>query len=197
MDYPRPLTCARSKSGRAYVRRAHVFLGTQQPTGMLLPFGLGSIAYCRPEPVFDPEAYQRQAANHFSSPVPLDASSTMDSGITSGDTRPRSTEDCPRRVPCKGLPTYLEEGETVLARRLVVAAGLVRSLGARPKFAGLPCSLASHTAEHREFCESFLENQVLVIGSGQSATESAALLHEACRSRNRSPGASDSTGLGE
>jgi len=96
---------------------------------------------------------------------------------TSGDTRPRSTEDCPRRVRCKGFRLILEEGETVLARRLVVAAGIGSFTWRPPEFAGLPCSLASHTVEHREL-RRFAGKQVLVIGSGQSALESAALLHE-------------------
>jgi len=91
----------------------------------------------------------------------------------------------------------LEEGETVLARRLVVASRhWFVHLRARPNLSGLPCSLASHTAEHREL-RKFAGKQVLVIGSGQSALESAALLHESgAESRNRSPGASDSLAWG-
>jgi len=40
--------------------------------GHVAPFGLGSIAYCRPEPVFDPGGLPAASSNHFSSPVPLD-----------------------------------------------------------------------------------------------------------------------------
>jgi len=50
-----------------------------------------------------------------------------------------------------GFKLILEAGETVIARRLVVAAGIGLFTYRPPEFAGLPRSLASHTSEHLEF----------------------------------------------
>lgn len=77
-----------------------------------------------------------------------------------------------------GYQLVLADGETVGARRVVVAAG-IQPFAHRPQaLAGLPASLVSHTSELRNF-GSFRGKEVLVIGGGQSALESAALLTEA------------------
>lgn len=63
------------------------------------------------------------------------------------------------------------------ARRVVVAAG-VGTFAWRPgQFAGLPADLASHTLDHRDLTL-LSGKRVTIIGGGQSALESAALLHE-------------------
>jgi hypothetical protein len=72
----------------------------------------------------------------------------------------------------------LQNGETVKARRVVVAAG-IGFFPHRPKeFEHLPVELVSHASDHRDLGR-FAGKEVLVIGGGQSALESAALLHEA------------------
>ena len=63
------------------------------------------------------------------------------------------------------------------ARRVVVAAGIAPFAYTPPEFAELPSELASHSSEHREL-RRFAGKRVAVIGGGQSALESAALLHE-------------------
>src|SRR6185503_3542472 len=47
-----------------------------------------------------------------------------------------------------------------------------------PQFYGLPPALASHSSEHRDLSR-FTGQRVIVVGGGQSALETAALLHEA------------------
>lgn len=72
----------------------------------------------------------------------------------------------------------LEDGESLVARRVVVAAG-VEPFARKPRlFDGLPPSLVSHTSHQRDPGK-FRGREVLVIGAGQSALESAALMHEA------------------
>jgi predicted ATP-grasp superfamily ATP-dependent carboligase len=72
----------------------------------------------------------------------------------------------------------LEDGERVTVDRVVVAAGLF-PFGRRPEpFRSLPPALVSHSADVRDLSR-FAERKVLVVGGGQSALESAALLHEA------------------
>jgi hypothetical protein len=72
----------------------------------------------------------------------------------------------------------LDDGETVGADRVVVAAGLSPFAWRPAPFDALPPSLCSHSAEHTDL-SGFAEREVAVIGAGQSALESAALLHEA------------------
>ncbi len=77
----------------------------------------------------------------------------------------------------EGYRLRLEDGRTLSSRRVVVAAG-IQPFAHRPAmFAGLPASLVTHTADHRDFGE-FRGKEVIVIGGGQSALESAAILHE-------------------
>jgi thioredoxin reductase len=72
----------------------------------------------------------------------------------------------------------LTDGRELEARTVIVAIG-VRRFAHKPEFAqGLPSELASHTGDHVDF-EPFRGARVAVVGSGQSALESAAFLHEA------------------
>jgi cation diffusion facilitator CzcD-associated flavoprotein CzcO len=77
-----------------------------------------------------------------------------------------------------GFRVELEDGENFLAERVVVAAGIVPFAWRPPQFAGLPPSLVSHSADHRDLSV-FEGRRVAVVGGGQSAFESAALLAEA------------------
>jgi FAD-dependent urate hydroxylase len=72
----------------------------------------------------------------------------------------------------------LDDGEALRAERVVVAAGIVPFAWRPPQFAGLPPALVSHTADHSDLGV-FKGRRVAVVGGGQSALESAALLAEA------------------
>ena len=76
-----------------------------------------------------------------------------------------------------GFALSLEDGETVRARRVVVATGLAGHEHRPPQFVGLPSELATHASEHSSF-KRLAGKRVAVIGAGQSALESAALLLE-------------------
>ena len=71
-----------------------------------------------------------------------------------------------------------EHGETVRAKRVVVAAGIAPFAWRPAPFDALPSSLASHSCDHADLGR-FRGQRVVVIGGGQSALESAALLAEA------------------
>ena len=77
-----------------------------------------------------------------------------------------------------GFHVELDNGETLSAERVVVAAGIVPLAWQPPQFAGLPETLVSHTADHGDLGV-FEGRRVAVVGGGQSALESAALLAEA------------------
>jgi len=76
------------------------------------------------------------------------------------------------------LAVTLEDGEQLAAARVVVAAGLAPFAFVPPPFDALPASLCSHTSA-APAPERFAGRSVVVVGGGQSALESAALLHEA------------------
>ncbi len=76
-----------------------------------------------------------------------------------------------------GFALALNDGETVHAKRVIVATGLDRFPNHPRVFAGLLPTVVSHAIEHDDLGV-FDGKHVAVIGSGQSALESAALLHE-------------------
>jgi FAD-dependent urate hydroxylase len=71
----------------------------------------------------------------------------------------------------------LEDGDRLTARRVILAAGLFPFARRPPSLDQLPPDLVSHSGDHRSF-DRFAGRRVLVVGSGQSALESAALLRE-------------------
>src|ERR1700761_5867962 len=78
----------------------------------------------------------------------------------------------------KGFRLELADGDTLSADRVVVATGLLNQEYRPAVFQDLPRTLVSHTSEHADLSE-FRGKHVAVIGRGQSACESAALLAEA------------------
>src|SRR5262249_20989647 len=81
-----------------------------------------------------------------------------------------------RRTP-SGFAITVDGGQQFLAQRVVVAAG-VGPFARKPEvFSRLDESLASHCYEGTDL-RRFTGKRITVIGAGQSALESAALLHE-------------------
>ncbi len=78
----------------------------------------------------------------------------------------------------RGFGVTLDDGTSLEAERVVVAAGLQPFAQRRAPFTDLPQDCCSHTADLTDF-ERFAGRSVVVVGSGQSALETAALLHEA------------------
>jgi cation diffusion facilitator CzcD-associated flavoprotein CzcO len=154
------------------------FWERNMPKGMLLRSGWAASQIADPNQSMRMEDYQAASRTHFSSPVPLDCFLRYGTWY-----QRRAVPDLDKRKvarvepDAKGFRLLLAEGEAILSRRLVVAAGIGSFTWRPPEFVGLPSSLASHTSDHREL-RSFAGKQVLVVGSGQSALESAALLHE-------------------
>jgi len=72
----------------------------------------------------------------------------------------------------------LASGETLQASKVVIATGMSNTEYIPAALAQLPPELLSHSGSHRELC-GFKGRDVTVLGGGQSALETAALLHEA------------------
>ncbi|MGB8475384.1 MAG: FAD-dependent oxidoreductase [Candidatus Acidiferrum sp.] len=71
----------------------------------------------------------------------------------------------------------LEDGEVVRARFVVLALGIGYFLARPHEFAEIPVELAPHSSQLADLTR-FRDRRVVVIGSGQSALEYSALLHE-------------------
>jgi thioredoxin reductase len=77
-----------------------------------------------------------------------------------------------------GFALETEQGETVLARKVVVAAGITHFAYLPPLLANLPKDLVTHTSHHSNLTR-FKCKKVAVLGAGSSAVDVAALLREA------------------
>lgn len=71
----------------------------------------------------------------------------------------------------------LEGGDTLLARRVVLAVGISHFAFIPPNLSSLPTQFATHSSAHKDPA-SFRDRNVTVIGAGASAVDLAALLHE-------------------
>ena len=94
------------------------------------------------------------------------------------DVEPRNVVGIERGAD--GFRVTLDDGECLGFGAVVVATGIGAFPNRPAPFASLPAELASHTRDlvNRDLGR-FAGRRVIVMGSGQSALESAALLHEA------------------
>jgi FAD-dependent urate hydroxylase len=76
-----------------------------------------------------------------------------------------------------GYELTLGDGETLRARQVVVAVGVEHFAYLPGELAGLPARACTHSSAHTDLA-AFAGQRVTVVGGGQSALESAALLHE-------------------
>jgi thioredoxin reductase len=77
-----------------------------------------------------------------------------------------------------GFELKLDNGEEVLARKVVVAVGIAHYAYVPSILAGLPGNLVSHSSAHSD-PDRFRGRSVAVVGAGASAVDLAALLHTA------------------
>lgn len=155
-----------------------IFWQRNMPKGMLLRSGWEASHIADPHKSLTLDIFRNGTGNHFSSPIPLDR--FVNYGLWH---QQHSVPDLDRRKivtvepGTRGFRLILDDGESVTANRVVIAAGISSFTWRPPEFDNVPPSLASHTSEHINF-ERFRGKEVLVVGAGQSALESAALLHE-------------------
>ena len=154
------------------------FWDRNMPTGMFLRSNWTATTIADPNNSLTLDAYRAASRNHLSLPVPLDR--FIDYGLwyqrqAVPDLEHRKIVRIERES--QGFRLVVEDGESLHSRRVVIAAGISSFTRYPPEFRTLPPCLASHTSEHRDLGK-FAGKQVLVVGGGQSALESAALLHE-------------------
>lgn len=154
------------------------FWDRNMPAGMLLRSNWTATQIADPNHSLTLEAFGTASGNPLSTPVPLDRFVQyglwyQQHAVPDVDQRKITSVE----IAPKGFHLRTADGETVDARRLIIAAGIGSFAWRPPEFQHLPPDLASHTSEHRDL-RRFAGKRVLVVGSGQSALESGALLHE-------------------
>jgi FAD-dependent urate hydroxylase len=154
------------------------FWQRRMPRGMLLRSSKRSSSIGNPNAGFCLDDYVAQAGSHLADRIPLEDFIAYGCWFQRG-----AAPECDhRRVSdvvraSNGFRVLLEDGDTVRAKYLIVAAGIGPFAHIPEAFAGLPSEKASHSSEHTDF-RRFVDKRVVVVGAGQSAFESAALLLE-------------------
>jgi len=154
------------------------FWDQNMPIGMFLRSNWSASQIADPSESLTLEGYQAATGNHVSAPVPLEQFVQYGrwyqrQAVPDLDYRKVARIDSDP----KGFRLMLEDGETVNSRRVVIAVGINSFAWRPPEFQHLPPFLLSHASEHRDL-RGFVGKVVVVVGSGQSALESSALLHE-------------------
>jgi FAD-dependent urate hydroxylase len=148
------------------------------PKGMILRSPWRATHLSDPNSTLSLDAYA--AANGVDSGKPL----PLEKFVAYGEWfQQQAVPDVDRRAvrliegAANGFRLKLGDGEIVSADRVVVATGLRNQEYRPPVFQDLLPALVSHASEHTDLSV-FRGKRVAVIGRGQSATESAALLVE-------------------
>jgi cation diffusion facilitator CzcD-associated flavoprotein CzcO len=155
------------------------FWRQNMPAGMFLRSSWEASHIAHPSNRLKLEAYSAASGKHVPNPIPLESFVNYGQWFqqqAAGQLDERKISNVEKK---DGLfDVIVENGERLQSRAVVVAAG-IGSFARRPEsFAALPPALASHSSQHTRF-DPFKGKRVLVVGGGQSALESGALLHEA------------------
>ena len=155
------------------------FWRDHMPKGMKLRSPWAATHITDPDNLLTLDAYSAVSCMGRPDPLPVEdfvryGEWFWKSALPDLDTR-RVTKVAPA---ARGFALALEDGGTLHARRVVIAMGLANQDFRPPEFEGLPSHLVSHAADHADLGR-FADKRVAVIGRGQSACESSALLDEA------------------
>lgn len=155
------------------------FWEKQMPLGMCLRSNLGASHIADPSQKLTLDEYCRRNRSQITKPIPLALFTSYGHWfqrqmVPNVEKRGVLSVD----VTARGFTIVLDSGEEFTSRRVVVAAGISNFAYRPQEFTGIPPALASHSSEHSDLGK-FKGLRVAVVGAGQSAFESAALLQEA------------------
>jgi FAD-dependent urate hydroxylase len=147
------------------------------PAGMCLKSSISASNIGEPISRYSLPSYQAQTGRVLSNPLPVEDFIEYGKWVqrqAAPDPDPRLV----RKISKNGVFSLeLEDGEKISARKVVLALG-INSFAVIPgEFAAVPGCLAAHSSQAGPLSR-FKGKQVVVIGAGQSAQESAALLRE-------------------
>jgi lysine/ornithine N-monooxygenase len=155
--------------------RAHM------PVGMKLKSEPYASEIAAPNPGFDVASYAKQqgiAYNHRVQPLSVEGFTDYGDWFTK-ELVPGVADITVTGIEAvaDGFTVSFADADPVTARQVVVASGVLPFATIPGELANLPADLVTHTAGHRHL-DKFSGRKVAVIGAGQSALETAALLHE-------------------
>jgi FAD-dependent urate hydroxylase len=155
------------------------FWKSHMPEGMLLRSPWAASHISDPGTALTMDAYRNDLGAPIPTPIPLDR--FVEYGLWF---QRQAVPEIDRRKIARvekstnGFLVTLTDGERFHSRRIVVAAG-IGSFARRPdEFGSLPSEFVTHVSDQSDV-RRFVGKKVAVIGAGQSALESAALIHEA------------------
>jgi FAD-dependent urate hydroxylase len=157
---------------------AMAFWKEQMPRGMLLRSAWDASHIGDPLHALSLNTYQAKLGRSVGRPVPLERFIEYGLWFQQHVAPDLDTRHVARlETGSDGFTLHMEDGEPIHADRVVIATGLAMFTQRPEQFDGLPATLASHSSDHADLAK-FEGQTVMVVGSGQSALESAALLHE-------------------
>jgi cation diffusion facilitator CzcD-associated flavoprotein CzcO len=154
---------------------------TQMPSGMHLKSEGFASSLVDPQSAYTLKQFCLNTSRDYSDlgvPVPLDTLTAY--GLAFQKKLVPEVENKMIRRVNRGADDFiltLDDGETVYARSVLVAAGLSYFRRIPPAFAGLGSEFLTHSSEHHDLTP-FRGRDVVVIGGGSSAIDVATLLHE-------------------
>ena len=154
------------------------FWKSHMPEGMFLRSPWAGSHISDPQMALTMDAFREQCANGIPKPIPLDT--FVEYGLWF---QRKAVPGVDRRKvtliekDSNNFRLTLEDGEVWKTRRVVVAGGIGPFARRLPQFDGLPSRFVTHASDQRDI-RRFQGKRVVVIGGGQSALESAALIHE-------------------
>jgi len=155
------------------------FWAKKMPEGMLLRSPRVASNLSDPDGAFTLEAYEAASKKEPLAPLPLETFVEYGKWFRhqlASDIDPREVQRVDRHA--EGFRLTLRDGDEVLAKKVVIATGIGAFKKGPAVFEGLPSEQVSHCYDGRDV-RRFAGKRVVVVGAGQSALESAALLHEA------------------
>jgi hypothetical protein len=149
------------------------------PPGMFLRSSWEASTIADPDGSLSLDAYEAAHGIRVERPIPLAdflryASWYRESAVPDVDTR----RVVGLRRGASGFELELDDGDGLAARRVMIATGPGGHIRRPPEFDHLAAPLACHSGEVQDLA-AFRDRSTVVLGSGQSAIELAALLHEA------------------
>ncbi|MGB7331205.1 MAG: NAD(P)-binding domain-containing protein, partial [Terriglobales bacterium] len=154
------------------------FWKSQMPAGMFLRSNWKASHIADPDGKVTLDAYCDATSNPVPAPIPLEQ--FVEYGLWYQRQAVPQVEKCSvTNVDASngGFNVTLACGEVFKSRRVILATGIANFAWQPEEFVGIPRELASHASAHTDLSR-FKGQRVVVIGGGQSALESAALLHE-------------------
>jgi cation diffusion facilitator CzcD-associated flavoprotein CzcO len=155
------------------------FWKNQMPERMLLRSPYPASNLSDPDARLTLDAFCVRTGRRIPAPIPLDR--FVEYGLWF---QHEAAPDVDRRLVARvdrepeSFRLTLVDGEVFVSRRVVIATGIGPFSSRPPEFQGLPADLVTHSSDERSV-RRFSGKRVVVVGAGQSALESAALIHEA------------------